>query len=207
MRRMGRPYRRTVRPILVETKMGRTKNKTTKTKKNLNKNKVRCQCTYKKRNGVVACSFCNYSCKTYEFAYRWDTRPPDEIFKEGFKTRGKKEFTLVKYLKGGLIGPAYISSIANDPHQDNRYRLLSKLFGSDMPPFIYSYKIRADDNFYNVNESICAFKKAVDEGCIAVHHSCKLCVAQRLEEYNFQNEILSKGNISSESILYRMLQI
>ncbi|WP_051619099.1 hypothetical protein [[Mycoplasma] collis] len=84
-----------------------------------------------------------------QYVYRVDTRPPDVIFREGFRNLGNVR-NFFEHIVSTNFGQSYFVSFSDTPTAAIRF------FGSWLRAYVpqhpreaYLYEVRADDHFYN----------------------------------------------------------
>lgn len=99
---------------------------------------------------------CTSSSLAVDFVYRVDSRPPNEIFRDGFQSHGDNR-NLQQHIRGDSCAGGSRDSIYIATTSDvNETRNIARQYFSRMPfsGRLYRYRIRADSQFYSLFPSV-----------------------------------------------------
>ncbi len=91
-----------------------------------------------------------------DFVYRVDSRPPDEIFRDGFRSHGANR-NLQQHIRGDscAAGSRDSAFIATTSSLSETYSIARQYYsGSRFRGTLYRYRIRANNIFYSIQPSV-----------------------------------------------------
>lgn len=138
-----------------------------------------------------------------KFVYRFDTRPPDEIFKKGFSSWGDNDnvFAHISGQSCVLVPPeqrttAFIATTSDHGWASSRAITLSLI-----EPYqrVYVYRIRADSNFYSGMDSLNRYIRSNPQVRVSPEN---MIVLEESNEYMAHRRIRPE-NVESATVYYR----
>lgn len=150
-----------------------------------------------------SCDFYNRSCDIYEYVYRIDSRDPDIIFSEGFEAKQTMDLraTVDSHLNGAtqcFISTTFKYPGLTDPDEvpnEDKISTFSRLIsGLCKEGEAFVYKIRANQNFYNVLGTLNA--------CVGteIYRKNEFAIDQLVRMYKHEEELFSIEKILPQSI-------
>lgn len=114
---------------------------------------------------LILCGLLCAEAYAVDFVYRVDTRPPDQIFRDGFSSHGNNR-NLEQHMRGdscagGSRDSAYIATTSGVDRAASIARTYYSMVGFPGP--LYRYRIRADDNFYNARVSLDSIQQSEED--------------------------------------------
>jgi len=120
--------------------------------------------------------------------YRFDTRPPSEIFSSGFAPRGG-DTNLIRHALAWTEESAFIATTASLEAAENFANTYVQA-DPDAPGYIY--RIEADDSFYEVTASLESFlEQERQRGFPPRFRAMELTLQNAIQEYRWQQEYVS----------------
>lgn len=134
------------------------------------------------------------------FVYRFDTRPPSEIFSTGFVPRGNNADLLQHVISSYRDDSAFIGTTSS--YEAALRFARTQLRGvSDVTGYIY--EIAADDSFYEVTSSLEGFLER--ERAAGIHPDNRfmaLTVDMAIAEFRWEHEFVATRPIAASSIYW-----
>lgn len=126
-----------------------------------------------------------------DFVYRIDDRPPSEIFRNGFFSKGTN-MILIQHIVGASCHRTGDSAfIATTSELESARSIADAIFGAnrDDSRTLYLYTIRADSHFYNLTPTVNALE---DRG--------EAFTSQQFAMMEIQREVVALRNIPNQNI-------
>lgn len=154
---------------------------------------------------LFSLAFSSASHAEVHFVYRFDNRPPAEIFQNGFRPRGQNLDLLQHVLferdvltENGAAGSGFIATTRS---YGVALQLAEVVFGGVEHSSGYIYRIAVDDSFYDVHHSLVAFLgQGIAAGVTDRYRSLTDRLEDAIHAYEHQEEFATNHAIPPSRI-------
>lgn len=148
---------------------------------------------------AVCSAFPSWVSAKVHVVYRFDTRPPQEIFVSGFKPRGT-DSNLIRHTLAWTEQSAFVATTSNyEVAETFAHTYLSAFPDSEG----YIYRIEADDNFYEVIPSLERFLAQERAAGVAPQfRAMETTLEEAIQQFRWQREVVSAAPVPAASIAW-----